>query len=54
MTLSKLSGVQPTTIARIETCERRLDFIESIDYMLKLGVPKSEIKKILDKIVDHS
>ena len=49
---SQISGMLPNTVARIELCERRLDLIEAIDYMKKLEMPKSEIKKTLNDIVD--
>ena len=54
MAFSKISKIQRTNIARTELHERRLDLIEAIDYMKKLEMSKSEIKKILSDIVDRS
>ena len=48
---SKLSGLQPTFIARTELRERRLDLIEAIDYMKALGMSKEEIIKKIKELI---
>lgn len=40
-----------TFVARTELCERRLDIIETIDYLKALGLSKAEILKVLEKII---
>ena len=40
---SAKTGYSKCFIARTETKERRLDFIETIDYMKHLGLSKAEI-----------
>ena len=41
--LSAISGYKQCSIAKIELRQRRLDFIETIDYMRHLGLAKTEI-----------
>jgi len=43
------SGYSKCFIGRTETRERRLDFIEAIDYMRHLGLSKAEIAAQLMK-----
>lgn len=49
--LSKLWGVSSTYIARIELRERRLDILETIDLLRAMGLSKSEIMKIIEKLI---
>ncbi|MDR1697162.1 MAG: helix-turn-helix transcriptional regulator [Rickettsiales bacterium] len=49
--LAKLWGVSNTYIARIELRERRLDVIEMIDLLRALGLYRSEILKVIEKLI---
>ena len=50
---STKTGYSKCFIGRTETKERRLDIIETIDYMKRLGLPKNEIAAIIAKWVDE-
>ena len=49
--LAKLCGVSHCYIGRVETHERRLDLIETIDILKVLGVSKKEILKTIEKLI---
>ena len=49
---AKKTGYSQCFIGRTETKERRLDFIETVDYMKHLGLSKKEITKKLTKWLD--
>jgi len=48
--IAKRIGVNHNFIARIEMRERRLDIIETIDYMKALGLSKAEIVKKITEL----
>ena len=45
------SGYSKCFVARTETKERRLDLLETIDYMKHLGLSKTEINNKLNELV---
>lgn len=49
--LAKMCGVSHCYIGRIETHERRLDLIETLDILKVLGLSKSEILKLLSDLI---
>lgn len=49
--LAKLCGVSHCYIGRVETHERRLDLIETIDILKILGLSKKEILKIIEDLI---
>ena len=49
--LSEILSVPHNSVARIELRERRLDLVETIDYLKALKVPKAEIIKIIEKLL---
>jgi hypothetical protein len=46
-----LWGTSKTYVARTEIRDRRLDIIETIDLLKAMGLSKSEILKIIEKII---
>ena len=49
--LAKLLGVSNCCVARIETCERRVDVIEVIDYLRALGLADTEITNFIAEVI---
>ena len=50
-TLAKTLGVSNCYIARVETRERRLDLIETIDYLRALSLSDDEIAKFFEEVI---
>jgi len=50
-TLQKKLGVTHCCIGRIETCERRLDIIETINLLKTLELPESEIAAFIARLL---
>ena len=50
-TLAKKLGVSNCYIARVETRERRLDLIESIDYLRALNLSNADIVEFFQMII---
>ena len=49
--LAKLLGVSNCCVARIETCERRVDVVEVIDYLRALGLADTEITNFIAEVI---
>jgi transcriptional regulator with XRE-family HTH domain len=49
--LAEVAGTSRCFIGRTETRERRLDLVETIDLMKHLGLSKTEITRIIEKLV---
>ena len=49
--LAKLCNVSHCYIGRVETHERRLDLIETIDILKVLGLSKQEILDLIKKLI---
>ena len=50
-TLAKALGVSNCYIARVETRERRLDLVETIDYLRALNLTSGEIAEFFETII---
>jgi transcriptional regulator with XRE-family HTH domain len=50
-TLAKALGVSNCYIARVETRERRLDLIETINFLRALDMSETEIEQFLQTII---
>ena len=51
--LAKILGVSNCYIARVETRERRLDLLETIDYLRALRLNDTEIASFLQIAIKH-
>jgi transcriptional regulator with XRE-family HTH domain len=49
--LARASNMSKTTIGRIETRDRRLDYIDTVDILKAIGLSKSEILTFLEKFI---
>jgi len=49
--LAEVLKISLTSVARIELRERRLDLIETIDYLRALGLTRAEIVKKISELV---